>query len=110
MAVPRLRTVPGDAAMLAAARRAAHRRGSGRCDWRRGRRLPRRARPGYRAKFREAEVEGLGAAADAGELLQALVIALVEVTEVLAAKCGRAAKDAIFFQMVTGTVGHKTSK
>ena len=56
------------------------------------------------------KVEGFGAAADAGELLQALVIALVEVTEVLAAKCGRAAKDAIFFQMVTGTVGHKTSK
>ena len=56
------------------------------------------------------KVEGLGAAADAGELLQALVIALVEVTEALAAKSGGAAKDAIFFQMVTGTVGHRTSK
>jgi|SRR5271166_2015154 len=56
------------------------------------------------------KVEGFSAAADAGELLQALVIALVEVTELLCAKCGRAAKDAIVFQMVTGTVGHKTSK
>jgi hypothetical protein len=34
----------------------------------------------------------------------------VEITEVVVVKGGRAAKDAIFFQMVTGTVGHKTSK
>jgi len=34
----------------------------------------------------------------------------MEVTELFSAKCGRAAKDAIFFLMVTGTIGHKTSK
>jgi len=65
---------------------------------------------GERFHGREAGAKDVGAADDAGGVLGALVIALVEVTEVLGAKCGRAAKDAIFFQMVTGMVGHKTSK
>jgi hypothetical protein len=59
---------------------------------------------------REAGAEDVGAADDAGGVLGAFVIALMEVTELFSAKCGRAAKDAIFFQMVTGTAGHKTSK
>ena len=65
---------------------------------------------GERFHGREAGAKDVGAADDAGGVLGAFVIALVEVTELFSAKCGRAAKDAIFFQMVTGTVGHKTSK
>ena len=59
---------------------------------------------------REAGAKDVGAADDSGGILAAFVIALMEVTELFSAKCGRAAKDAIFFQMVTGTVGHRTSK
>jgi hypothetical protein len=65
---------------------------------------------GKRVHARESGAEDIGAADDAGGVLGAFVIALMEVTELFSAKCGRAAKDAIFFQMVTGTVGHKTSK
>ena len=70
----------------------------------------RRLNLGERFHGREAGAEDVGAADDAGGVLGALVIALVELTELFSAKCGRTAKDAIFFQMVTGTVGHKTSK
>jgi len=65
---------------------------------------------GERFHGREAGAEDIGAADDSGGILAAFVIALMEVTELFSAKCGRAAKDAIFFQMVTGTVGHRTSK
>jgi hypothetical protein len=65
---------------------------------------------GKRVHARESGTEDVGAADYASGVLAALVIALMEVTELFSAKCGRAAKDAIFFQMVTGTVGHKTSK
>ena len=51
-----------------------------------------------------------GAADDSGGILVAFVIALVVVTELLAAKGWGAARDAISFEMVTGRVGHKTSK
>ena len=65
---------------------------------------------GKRVHAREAGAKDVGAADHTGGILGAFVIALMEVTELFSAKCGRAAKDAIFFQMVTGTVGHKTSK
>jgi hypothetical protein len=58
----------------------------------------------------EMQAEGFGTTTDAGNLLLALVIALVEVTELLAAKGGRAAKDAISLAMAAGGIGHKTSK
>ena len=72
--------------------------------------VERRLDIGERFHGREAGAEDIGAADDSGGILAAFVIALMEVTELFSAKCGRTAKDAIFFQMVTGTVGHKTSK
>jgi len=57
----------------------------------------------------EMQAEGFSAAADAGDLLLALVIALVEITEFLAAKGGRAANDAVGFAMAAGGTGHKAS-
>ena len=62
---------------------------------------------GARFHGREAGAKDVGAANHAGGVLGALVIALMEVTELFSAKCGRAAGDAIFFQMVAGTVGHR---
>jgi hypothetical protein len=58
-------------------------------------------------KGREMQEEGFGATTDTGDLLLPLVIALVEVTEFLAAKGGRAAKDAIGLAMAAGGTGHK---
>jgi hypothetical protein len=65
---------------------------------------------GERFHGREAGAKDVGAADDAGGVLGTFVIALMEVAELFSAKRGRSAKDAIFFQMVTGTKGHKTSK
>ena len=72
--------------------------------------VERRLDLGDRFHRREAGTEDVGAADGTGGVLAALVIALMEVTEFLAAKCGRAAEDAIFFEMVAGTKGHKASK
>ena len=52
----------------------------------------------------ESGTEDVGAADDAGRILAAFVIAVVEITELLATKGGGAAGDAIFFEMVAGTV------
>ena len=52
---------------------------------------------------RESGAKDVGAADHASGELAAFVIALVEVTEFLATKCGRAAKNAIFLKMVTDT-------
>jgi hypothetical protein len=65
---------------------------------------------GKRVHARESGAKDVGAADHAGGILGAFVIALVEVTELLAAKCGRAAKDAILLEMVASRVRHKTSK
>ena len=59
---------------------------------------------------RRAGAEDVGAADDAGGVLAAFMIALVVVTEFLAAKCGRTAKHAVIFAMAASAVGHKTSK
>ena len=65
---------------------------------------------GERFHGREAGAEDIGAADDAGGVLAAFVVALVVVTELLAAKGGGAAGDAISLEIITGTVGHKSSK
>jgi hypothetical protein len=65
---------------------------------------------GKRFHAREAGAKDVGAADDAGGVLGAFVIALMEVTEFFSAKCGRAAKNAICLEMVTGRYRHKTSK
>ena len=72
--------------------------------------VERRLDLGDRFHGREAGTEDVGAADGTGGVLAALVIALMEVTEFLAAKSGRAAEDAIFFEMVAGTKGHRASE
>jgi hypothetical protein len=52
----------------------------------------------------------VGAADDSGGILAAFVIALVVVTEFLAAKGRGAARDAIYFAMVASTKEHRASK
>lgn len=54
---------------------------------------------------RKARAEDVGSADDAAGELAALLIAMVEVTESLAAKGGRAARDSIFFEMVADAYG-----
>jgi len=58
---------------------------------------------GERFHRREAGAEDIGAADDSGGILAAFVIALMEETELFSAKCGGAAKDAIYLPMVTAT-------
>jgi hypothetical protein len=65
---------------------------------------------GKRVHARESGAEDIGAADDAGGVLGAFVIALMEVAELFSAKCGRTAKHAILLEMVAGRVGYKTSK
>jgi hypothetical protein len=57
----------------------------------------------------EARTEDVSAAEDSGGILAAFVSVEVEITELLAVKGRGAAGDAIFFEMVTGTVGHMAS-
>ena len=54
--------------------------------------------------------ENVGATDDTGSVLATFVVALVEVTELLAAQGGGAAGDAILLEMVASTEGHKASK
>ena len=59
---------------------------------------------------REAGAGDVGAAHNACGVLAAFVIALMEVTELFTAKCGRATKNAILLEMVAGTKRHTSSK
>ena len=72
--------------------------------------VERRLDIGERFHGREAGAKDVGAADHAAGVLGSFVIALMEVTELFSAKCGRAAEDAIYLPMVTGTVRHQTSK
>ena len=65
---------------------------------------------GERFHGRKAGAEDIGATDDSGGILAAFVIALVVVTELLAAKGGAAAGDAIYLPMVTSTKRHTSSK
>jgi hypothetical protein len=72
--------------------------------------VERRLDLGDRFHRREAGTEDVGAADGSGGVLTALVIAVMEVTEFLAAQSGRATEDAIFFEMVASTKGHRVSE
>ena len=72
--------------------------------------VERRLDIGERFHTGEARAKDIGTTDNAGGVLAAFVIALVEVTEFLAAQGGRATRDAIFFEMVTSAKGHGTSK
>jgi hypothetical protein len=56
----------------------------------------------------EAGAEDVGATEDSSGILAAFPSTEVEITELLAVKGGGAAGKAIFFEMVTGTVGHES--
>ena len=58
----------------------------------------------------EPGAENISAANDSGSILAAFVIALVEVTELFAAKGGGAAGDAILLEMAAEGNGHRASQ